>query len=74
MLLNIILHYLQSHDSFQFALILSEICSMTSDAKIRAAAFKFINESKALHFNPYTRCKSVNLIDHYNIFLTDIGL
>ena len=71
---DIILHYLQSHDSFQFALILSEICSMTSDAQIRAAAFKFINESNALHFNPYKRCRSVDLIHHYNIFLRDIGL
>jgi serine/threonine protein kinase len=71
---DIILHYLQSHDSFQFALILSEICSMTSDPQIRAAAYKFINKSNAIHFNPYKRCKSVDLIHHYNIFLRDIGL
>ncbi len=71
---DIILNYLQSHDSFHFALVLIEICSKTTDAQINRAARDFIYNSKALDFNPYSRCKSTDLLHYYTLFLRQIGM
>ncbi len=69
---DIILKFLETHDTFQFTLMLVEICSFITTPTIEAALNNFINNTNGFHYNPYKRSKSVNLIDHYSQFLREI--
>jgi hypothetical protein len=69
---RIIFNYLESHDSFQFVLMLIELCININNQIIKDALIKFLNKSNCLHYNSFKRCKSVNLLDYYNEFLREI--
>jgi serine/threonine protein kinase len=68
----IILQYLKTHDYYQFALLLITISSIIKNQKVLDACIKFICNTNSVHYNPFERCRSVDLIEHYNEFLRDI--
>ena len=68
----IILQYLKTHDYYQFALLLINICSIIKNKQLTDACIKFIYNTKSVHYNPFERCRSVDLIEHYNEFLRDV--
>ena len=70
----IMLNYLESHDSFSFALILMFICYNYDYKKIFEPLEEFLIKSKIIDYNPMKRCKSVNIIPHYIEFLKKIGI
>ncbi len=69
----ILRNYLESHDSFQFGLMLTDVCLNLKNQKIQEALVNFLVKSKAIHYNPLKRCRSIDLIDHYNKFLLEIA-